>query len=528
MDVPDLRGSSAAGGEAKSTPYAEVLVTLSKQEHIELVWAANYWKMEHRRAAERALSIEAVYAGAIAAGRAARGGGCALSWRWRRRRSVIFNSACLAARASARKGGGEQQAQASVSRAPRGHQRGAPGHGRTMQAHLPERIEWVEIDTPQCPRCGLALSVFPGTEDSEVLEIEVQAYRRRDPPAALSTHLRLRLRAGHRDGAAPGTADRAGQVRHLGVGQRAAGQVPVRPPESSPAAGSGRSWTEHVGGHAGRRLAGAGAAVRAARSGAAATSCAASRTGMPTRRAGRCSSNSRARSAIAGTCGCSTRARWFTTCSMRRARPRWSQAELAGVERGVHQLRPLRGVQEVRAPASRGRAGILLGAPAARLLGCWPTTIPSCRPGPWDGWMPSASCITCNGLRLQATVRQRRARHAPRRVAAGACNAWPTQRDGALADPRAGRAGGQGAAEHDGALGRADACSSTTRGVPMDNNVAERDARLAVVGRKNFYGSGSRVVGPTGRDDVQCADDGQAVAAQCAHLAERLPASLCR
>jgi transposase len=27
--------------------------------------------------------------------------------------------------------------------------------------------------------------------------------------------------------------------------------------------------------------------------------------------------------------------------------------------------------------------------------------------------------------------------------------------------------------------------------VGMDNNVAERDARLAVVGRKNFYGSGS-------------------------------------
>ena len=27
--------------------------------------------------------------------------------------------------------------------------------------------------------------------------------------------------------------------------------------------------------------------------------------------------------------------------------------------------------------------------------------------------------------------------------------------------------------------------------VPMDNNVAERDARLAVVGRKNFYGSGA-------------------------------------
>ena len=61
MDVPDVRCSSAAGGEAKATPYASVLVTLSKQEHVELVWAASYWKIEHRRAAERALSIAAGY-----------------------------------------------------------------------------------------------------------------------------------------------------------------------------------------------------------------------------------------------------------------------------------------------------------------------------------------------------------------------------------------------------------------------------------------------------------------------------------
>ena len=62
MHVPDLRCSSAAGGDAKARPYAAVLVTLSKQEHIEWVRAANYWKTEHRRAAERALSVEAVFA----------------------------------------------------------------------------------------------------------------------------------------------------------------------------------------------------------------------------------------------------------------------------------------------------------------------------------------------------------------------------------------------------------------------------------------------------------------------------------
>ena len=47
-----------------------------------------------------------------------------------------------------------------------------------MLAHLPERIETVELASPQCPACGERLSEFPGTEDSQVLEIEVKAYRR--------------------------------------------------------------------------------------------------------------------------------------------------------------------------------------------------------------------------------------------------------------------------------------------------------------------------------------------------------------
>ena len=64
--------------------------------------------------------------------------------------------------------------------------------------------------------------------------------------------------------------------------------------------------------------------------------------------------------------------------------------------------------------------------------------------------------------------------------------------------------------------------------VAMDNNVAERDARLAVVDCQELLRLGLRMVGAIGRHDVQRADDGQAVEAQCAHLAERQPASLCR
>jgi transposase len=133
--------------------------------------------MEHRRAAERALSVAAVYEERLrqAAQREAQ-----LDTELAVAQAKIrdLQQRMFGRKSERRKGGGEQQAQAVVLRAARGHQRGVPGHGRTLLSHLPERIEWIEIDTPQCPRCGLALSIFPGTEDSEVLEIEVQAYRR--------------------------------------------------------------------------------------------------------------------------------------------------------------------------------------------------------------------------------------------------------------------------------------------------------------------------------------------------------------
>ena len=47
-----------------------------------------------------------------------------------------------------------------------------------MQTHLSEHAELATLDSPHCPQCGLALEQFAGTQDSEVLEIEVKAYRR--------------------------------------------------------------------------------------------------------------------------------------------------------------------------------------------------------------------------------------------------------------------------------------------------------------------------------------------------------------
>jgi transposase len=63
---------------------------------------------------------------------------------------------------------------------PRGQQAGSNGHGRRDYSHLPVTVE--EHDLPEeerrCPICGLEFVPFPGTEDSELIEIEVKAHRR--------------------------------------------------------------------------------------------------------------------------------------------------------------------------------------------------------------------------------------------------------------------------------------------------------------------------------------------------------------
>ena len=183
----------------KRPPFAAVYVTLTKQEHIELVMQANYWKGLHHRACERAQWQEGQRQREM---REARDLAVLCEQRHQQELRQVKEQAAqseaalraelelvqakvrdlqqrLFGRKSERsKGASERQAQASGSSAPRGHQRGKPGHGRGMLSHLPTKVEFVEIDSPACPQCGLGLAEFPGTEDSEVHEIEVQAYRR--------------------------------------------------------------------------------------------------------------------------------------------------------------------------------------------------------------------------------------------------------------------------------------------------------------------------------------------------------------
>jgi transposase len=78
-------------------------------------------------------------------------------------------------------GGSEQHCPDLPPARKRGQQPGTPGHGRRAHAQLPVHEEPYELPPEEqcCPRCGLPYSSFPGTEDSEMVEVKVKAYVRR-------------------------------------------------------------------------------------------------------------------------------------------------------------------------------------------------------------------------------------------------------------------------------------------------------------------------------------------------------------
>jgi transposase len=154
-DVADAPSPGTA-----SSPFAQVLVSISKQEYVQLKWDAQYWQMQHQRTLSREADLKARIE--------------TLRAQVRDLRQRLFGRKTEKSTAQS-----EQQSKPESKR-PRGQQRGSVGHGRVDFSHLPAREEEREVGEAErcCPQCGKAAAVFPGTEDSEVIEIEVQAYRR--------------------------------------------------------------------------------------------------------------------------------------------------------------------------------------------------------------------------------------------------------------------------------------------------------------------------------------------------------------
>ncbi len=125
---------------------------------------ARYWQVMHGRSLKREAALKQKIE--------------ELEAKLRLRERQIF------ARKSERGGGkqekkGSKQGSAGPKRK-RGQQREAPGHGRSNHSHLPgvEELRDLAPEERYCAQCLLPFDPFPGTEDSEVIEVEVKAYRR--------------------------------------------------------------------------------------------------------------------------------------------------------------------------------------------------------------------------------------------------------------------------------------------------------------------------------------------------------------
>jgi transposase len=177
--VLPLTTAIKAAADAPPTPFSQVFVTITKQEQIELKLAATQWQGLHRKAVARCDQqevrhdrlVRALKAQALKSNAALQVALDSALAQVRDLQKRIFSTKSEQSRPS------ESRSLAATCRK-RGQQRGTIGHGRTIESKLSERHEDIVLEMAQCPECGLTFKEFAGTEDTQVLEIEVKAYRR--------------------------------------------------------------------------------------------------------------------------------------------------------------------------------------------------------------------------------------------------------------------------------------------------------------------------------------------------------------
>ena len=154
----DRRGERCAGG------CTGVLAKL-RRENLELKQQAGYYRALHRKAVARERRLKEMLRGARTKLKE-------LRQRLRERQARRNNKSEKRAKSAS---GGE----AAAAPRPRGQQPGSSGHGRRDHSALPAQVETHELAPSErrCEQCKGELQAA-GSEDSEVLEVEVRAYRR--------------------------------------------------------------------------------------------------------------------------------------------------------------------------------------------------------------------------------------------------------------------------------------------------------------------------------------------------------------
>jgi transposase len=145
-----------------ATPFSQQTVVLTKQDYIALKWEANYWRAQHARLVQREAALKAQVE--------------ALEAQLRDLTQRLYG------KKSEQSAGSEALGKSkSANPRKRGQQPGSQGHGRSDRSMLPVVVEVHDVSeaAKHCPQCGEALAPFPGVEACDIIEVQVQAHIRR-------------------------------------------------------------------------------------------------------------------------------------------------------------------------------------------------------------------------------------------------------------------------------------------------------------------------------------------------------------
>jgi transposase len=161
------------------TPFSHEIIQLTKQAAIQLKWEAGYWKAQHDRllvrSAEREHELKAQLDQLLAHN-------AELEQKLEHERAKNRDLKQRLHGKRSEKAASKSEAQPYLDKPsrPRGQTPGAPGHGRTPRPYLPvvEELRTLPPEAHTCPCCQKPYSPS-GTEDSDIIEIEVRSYVRR-------------------------------------------------------------------------------------------------------------------------------------------------------------------------------------------------------------------------------------------------------------------------------------------------------------------------------------------------------------
>jgi len=158
----DAISDLATGNSNDATPFAQQSVVLTKQAYVELTWQAHYWQAQHARALEREAALRAKVAALEATVR-------------------DLTQRLYGTKSEKTSDPEATDAPKPSSPRPRGQQPGSKGHGRSDRSALLVVPEVHDLSPGQscCPVCGEAFAPFPGVEEATIIEVQVQAHLRR-------------------------------------------------------------------------------------------------------------------------------------------------------------------------------------------------------------------------------------------------------------------------------------------------------------------------------------------------------------